>query len=110
MALIIEDVHWIDKATEEVVAALVEAMAAERLLVMLVYRPEYLARVDEQGLSHADSAEPVPSASRAEMVRAILDKPYASRLPLRPLESDREYGAGAGAAGDGGGAAGAGAS
>ena len=42
LALIIEDVHWIDKATEEVVAALVEAMAAAPLLVVLGYRPEYL--------------------------------------------------------------------
>ena len=42
LALIIEDVHWIDKATEEVVAALVDAMAAEPLLVILGYRPEYL--------------------------------------------------------------------
>jgi hypothetical protein len=42
LALILEDVHWIDKATEEVVGAVVEAMATVPLLLVLVYRPEYL--------------------------------------------------------------------
>jgi class 3 adenylate cyclase len=40
--LIVEDVHWVDNATEEVLTALTAAMAAVPLLLVLVYRPEYL--------------------------------------------------------------------
>jgi class 3 adenylate cyclase/tetratricopeptide (TPR) repeat protein len=85
LALIIEDAHWTDKATEEVVAALVEAMAAEPLLVMLVYRPEYLHAWTTTAYHTYIALSQLPSASTAEMVRAILDKPYASRLPLARL-------------------------
>jgi hypothetical protein len=38
--LLLEDGHWIDTATEEVVGAVVEAMAPRPLLFGLVYRPE----------------------------------------------------------------------
>jgi class 3 adenylate cyclase len=88
LALIIEDVHWIDKATEEVVAALVEAMAAVPLLVMLVYRPEYLhAWTNKAHHTHIPLSQ-LQSANRAEMVRAILHKPYASRLALPRLSRE----------------------
>jgi class 3 adenylate cyclase/tetratricopeptide (TPR) repeat protein len=85
LALIIEDVHWIDKATEEVVAALVGAMAAEPLLAMLVYRPEYLHAWTTKAYHTHIPLSQLPSASTAEMVQAILDKPYASRLALPRL-------------------------
>ncbi len=85
LALILEDVHWIDKATEEVVAALVEGMAAAPLLVILGYRPEYLHAWANKAYHTHIPLSLLPSASRAEMVRAILDKPYASRLPLARL-------------------------
>ncbi len=90
LALIIEDVHWIDKATEEVVAALVEAMARVPLLVILGYRPEYLHAWTNKAFHTHIPLRLLQSASSAEMVRAILLKPYASRLPvarLSPAES-----------------------
>jgi predicted ATPase len=89
LVLIIEDVHWIDKATEEVVGALVEALPSVPLLLVLVYRPEYLhawvtkayhARIDLTRLARA---------SGAEMVRAILHKPYASRVALHQLTAEQ---------------------
>src|SRR5262245_35505523 len=42
LVLILEDVHWIDKGTEEVLGGLVEEMVDVPLLLVLVYRPEYL--------------------------------------------------------------------
>src|SRR5207253_11195319 len=42
LVLIVEDVHWIDKATEEVVGSVVEALSNAHLLLVLGYRPEYL--------------------------------------------------------------------
>ena len=87
LVLIVEDVHWIDKATEEVVGSVVEALSNAHLLLVLGYRPEYL---------HAWATKPyhvriplnlLPDASSAEMVRAILSKPYASSVSLTPLSA-----------------------
>jgi class 3 adenylate cyclase/tetratricopeptide (TPR) repeat protein len=85
LALILEDVHWIDKATEEVVGALVEAMVALPLLLVLAYRPEY----EHAWAGRAYHAQITLSGLRrgggVALVRAILTKSYASRVPLEPL-------------------------
>src|SRR5438132_1160472 len=73
LALIVEDVHWIDKATEEVVAALVEAMAAAPLLVILGYRPEYLHAWTSNAYHTQVPLSLLARASSAEMVRTILE-------------------------------------
>jgi class 3 adenylate cyclase/tetratricopeptide (TPR) repeat protein len=89
LALIIEDVHWIDTATEEVIGAVVEALSQAPMLLVLVYRPEYLRQWGET----ADHAEVVlrqlQSASGAAMVRAILAKPYTTDLALEPLSAEQ---------------------
>jgi tetratricopeptide (TPR) repeat protein len=85
LAMIIEDVHWIDKATEEVVGAVVEAMEAAPLLFLLVYRPEYLHAWADKAYHARIGLSRLPGASSAEMVRAILSKPYASNVALARL-------------------------
>jgi class 3 adenylate cyclase/tetratricopeptide (TPR) repeat protein len=83
--LIIEDVHWIDQATEEVLGALVEALPALPLLLVLVYRPEYLNAWASKGYHARIALTRLPGETSAEMVRAILHKPCASRVPLERL-------------------------
>lgn len=39
--ILIEDMHWLDEASEEFVAALVDAAASTRIMVVLNYRPSY---------------------------------------------------------------------
>jgi tetratricopeptide (TPR) repeat protein len=85
LVLILEDVHWIDKATEEALAALVEAMATVPLLLVLVYRPEYLHAWAHKAYHTQVALTRLPSASSVEMVRAILTKPYAARIALERL-------------------------
>ncbi|MBI3329624.1 MAG: AAA family ATPase [Nitrospinae bacterium] len=88
-ALIVEDVHWIDKATEEVLTALIGAMAAVSLLLVLVYRPEYVQAWAQQAAHTQIALVRLPSAISGEMVRAILTKPYATRVPLERLSPDQ---------------------
>ena len=85
LALIIEDAHWIDGATEEVVGALVERGHGHPLLLVLAYRPEYLNRW--RGLAnHAEvHLQPLPRVPGAAMVRALLLQPDVVNLPLTPL-------------------------
>ena len=87
-ALILEDVHWIDKASEEVLAGIVEAMADVPLLVVLVYRPEYLHAWGDKAYHAEISLTRLGGASSAAMVRAILGKPYAARLALERLSPE----------------------
>ena len=83
--LILEDVHWIDTASEEVLAALVEAMGESPLLLVLVYRPEYTHALTDAASHTQITLTRLPRASSAAMVRAMLAKPYAARVRLERL-------------------------
>jgi len=85
VALIVEDVHWIDKASEEVLSAIVEAMADVPLHLLLVYRPEYLHAWGDKAYHAEISLTRLGGASSAAMVRAILGKSHASRVVLDRL-------------------------
>jgi tetratricopeptide (TPR) repeat protein len=89
LVVIVEDVHWIDKATEEVLKVLVESLADAPLLLILVYRPEYLYGWEKIEQHWEIRLSQLPSESSAQMVRAILSKPYAARLSLEPLTREQ---------------------
>jgi adenylate cyclase len=48
--IIVEDLHWLDEASEEFVAMLVEAVAGTRIMLVVNYRPGYAA--SWMGLPH----------------------------------------------------------
>jgi class 3 adenylate cyclase len=41
LVLVVEDLHWIDKTSEEVLLYLTDSIAAARVLLLLTYRPGY---------------------------------------------------------------------
>ena len=83
--LILDDVYWIDTASEEVLAALVEAMGESPLLLVLVYRPEYTHAWTDTASHTQITLTRLSRASSAGMVRAMLAKPYAARVRLERL-------------------------
>jgi class 3 adenylate cyclase/tetratricopeptide (TPR) repeat protein len=85
LAVVIEDVHWIDRATEEVIGALVDELADRPILLALAYRPEYLNQWRARAYHDEVHLRPLPGSGGAAMVRAILAKPYASNVALQPL-------------------------
>ena len=77
LALILEDAHWIDKATEEVLGSIVEAMSDVPLLLVLVYRPQYVQSwivqaIQTKAYAHQVALEPLSMAQRSEMTQALL--------------------------------------
>ena len=84
LVLIIEDLHWIDQATQEVVNGLVEDAKSLSLLLVLVFRREYLRAFAEPG-SRLDSSAVDGAALDAEMQRAGLSKPHATWIALAPI-------------------------
>src|SRR5262245_16728570 len=77
LVLVLEDVHWLDKATEEVLGTLVDAMAEVPLLLVLVYRPEYVQSwmvqaIHTKAYARQVQLEPLLIAQRTEMTQALL--------------------------------------
>ena len=89
LVVLIEDVHWIDRATEEVVGALVHDLADRPMLLALAYRPEYLNQWRDRAHHDEVHLQPLPGSGGAAMVRSILAKPYAANVALRPLTADQ---------------------
>ena len=85
---VVEDLHWIDKASEDCLTFLVEHLAASPILFLATYRPgyrppwmdkSYATQIALQPLSHQESLELVrsvlPSSPLPErLTRLILDK------------------------------------
>ena len=88
VVLVLEDVHWTDRASEEVVAAIVHAMADVPLAFVLAFRPEYVAASTDTARHDRIVLERLPSASSAEMVRTLLSRSYADSVRLQPLPAD----------------------
>jgi class 3 adenylate cyclase/tetratricopeptide (TPR) repeat protein len=87
LVLVLEDLHWVDSATEEVLAALVDDVAAVPLLVLLAYRPEYLGAWAEGVSQSKIPLGRLPRTKSADMVSSILSKPHAVELSLPHLSS-----------------------
>ena len=66
---------------------MVEAMVTVPGLLVLVYRPEYLHAWADRTYHAQIALTRLSGASRAAMVRAILTKPYAARVPLERLQA-----------------------
>ncbi len=80
--LVIEDLHWIDSASEQFLATLVDSLPALRVLLVFTYRPGYSNPFGERSYSTrivpaALSAE--DSARMATAVLAAADLPEALR-------------------------------
>ncbi len=96
---VLEDVHWIDKTSEECVATLVESLAGTPLLFLATYRPgyrpawmdkSYAAQMAVQPLSTKDSLSVVHSVLQTDQVpdslaRLILDKAEGNPFFLEEL-------------------------
>ena len=87
LALVLEDFHWIDKGSEEIVGALVEALADRPVLLVLAYRPEYLHPWAHEPSHTTVSLGPLPRASAAALARAIPARAHATRVAVGPLAS-----------------------
>jgi DNA-binding NtrC family response regulator/ABC-type dipeptide/oligopeptide/nickel transport system ATPase component len=87
---VLEDLHWIDKTSEEWVAALVETLAGTPVLFLATYRPGYLdksyaAQIALQPLSHEDSLSVVHSVLQTEQVPASLAKLILDKAEGNPF-------------------------
>jgi class 3 adenylate cyclase/tetratricopeptide (TPR) repeat protein len=97
LVLLLEDLHWIDKVSDEFLAFLAENVGGARLLLLATYRPgyrppwldkSYAGQLPLRPLSRADSFDVVRSARAGledPVTEAIVDKADGNPLYLEQL-------------------------
>jgi class 3 adenylate cyclase/tetratricopeptide (TPR) repeat protein len=95
LVLAVEDLHWIDKTSEEFINYLIEFIANSRILLILLYRPEYIHRWGNKSYYSQIGLSQLDTASSSELVRAILEggeiSPELNSLVLRKTGGNPLY-------------------
>ncbi|MFC1858192.1 adenylate/guanylate cyclase domain-containing protein [Thermodesulfobacteriota bacterium] len=74
LILAIEDLHWIDKSSEELLSRLIEGIANAKILLLCLYRPEYRHRWVVSSYYRRLSLTQLTLKSSAELVAALLEE------------------------------------
>ncbi len=75
LILALEDVHWIDKASEACLDSLVESLAGAPVLLILTYRPGFRPRWLEKSYATQISLQPLAPEESLAVVRSVLPAP-----------------------------------
>ncbi len=86
-----EDLHWIDKSSEEFLNYLIDSMGSARILLVLLYRPEYVHPWGGKSYYSKIGVNQLSEQTSDEMVQAILGGEQAS-ADLKRLIFDRSGG------------------
>jgi predicted ATPase len=80
--LLVEDLHWLDAASDAVLAQVIAGNAESRGLVLANFRPEYRARWMSQSHYQQLSLLPLSAQALRELLRELLgDDPSVTALP-----------------------------
>jgi predicted ATPase len=72
LILAVEDLHWIDKTSEEFLTYLIGWLANAHILLILLYRPEYTHQWASKSYYSQISVDQLSTKSSSEMVQSIL--------------------------------------
>jgi len=72
LILAVDDLHWIDRTSQEFLGYLIEWLANARILLVLLYRPEYTHQWESKSYYSRVGLEQLSTQVSAELVQAIL--------------------------------------
>jgi DNA-binding NtrC family response regulator/tetratricopeptide (TPR) repeat protein len=72
LCLVVEDLHWIDAETQEVLDSLVSCMMAARMLLLVTYRPEHRHSWGGKSFYSQVGVDALPAESAAELLDALI--------------------------------------
>ena len=72
LILAVDDLHWIDRTSQECLGYLIEWLANARILLVLLYRPEYAHPWESKSYYSRVGLEQLNIQASAELVQAIL--------------------------------------
>jgi class 3 adenylate cyclase/pimeloyl-ACP methyl ester carboxylesterase len=88
LALVVEDLHWIDGETQALLESLVESMPTCRMLLLVNYRPEYRHSWGSRAHYTQLRIDPLEATGAKELLEALLgDAPELSELKRRLFEA-----------------------
>jgi class 3 adenylate cyclase/tetratricopeptide (TPR) repeat protein len=73
LVLAVEDLHWIDKTSEEYLDYLIGWLANAKILLVLLYRPEYTHQWGSKSYYNRIGLDQLTTKSSTEFVQAILE-------------------------------------
>ncbi len=91
VAVVFEDLHWIDGETQVFLDSLVESLPAARILLLTNYRPEYSHGWGSKTFYNQLRIDPLPAESAEELLVAMLGED-AALAPLRETLIERTAG------------------
>jgi tetratricopeptide (TPR) repeat protein len=74
LVIAIEDLHWIDKTSEEFLDYLIGFLANSHILLILLYRPEYTHQWGSKSYYSQIGVDQLSTNTSAELVQAILEE------------------------------------
>jgi len=81
VVLVIEDLHWADEATLQLIETLLESLASNRLLILVNYRPEFEHSWGNRSVYTQIRVEPLDSDEADDLLDLLLgDDPSLVRL------------------------------
>ena len=72
LVITIEDLHWIDKTSEEFLAYLIDSLPTSSILLVLLYRTEYSPAWSSKTFFSQVRVDQLPGETGADLVRSIL--------------------------------------
>jgi class 3 adenylate cyclase/tetratricopeptide (TPR) repeat protein len=91
LLLVLEDLHWIDSATQVLLDSLVESLPAARVLLLVNYRPEYQHAWAGKTYYSQLRLDPLAPETAEGMLDALIG-PGPELAPLKRLLIDRTQG------------------
>jgi len=78
LVLTIEDLHWIDNTTQEFINYLIDWVPGSRILLLLLYRPEYTHQWGSKSFYTKVGLDQLGPESSLELIKAILQESDAA--------------------------------
>jgi len=82
LALVFEDLHWIDSETQALLDSLIESLPTARMFVLVNYRPEYQHRWSNKTYYTQLRIDPLPAESAEQLLHSLL----GNDLGLEPVK------------------------
>jgi predicted ATPase/class 3 adenylate cyclase len=73
LIMVIEDLHWMDKSSEEVLKYLLESISGERILLIFTYRPEFVYTWGGRSYHNQVNLNRLSNSESLVMVNHLLD-------------------------------------
>jgi class 3 adenylate cyclase/tetratricopeptide (TPR) repeat protein len=83
LVLLVEDLQWVDRNSEELLRALVDSLAGYPVLLMCAYRPGYTPGWEDRSFHQRLTVTPLSADETADMVMALLAVPHLPPLVER---------------------------